>query len=160
MKILMSTILIAVLLFGCQTQTGVHTVDIEKEKTAVQAVLDQYITSIENEDMELYGKIMAHDISMINFGAFGEPVKGWEGVKQVIEEQNESLSGTKIEQNFVNIHVLPPGQYAWATSIWKLQTNMGEQYLNLPVRCTWILEKSGNNWVIVHWHKSIAAGAG
>jgi hypothetical protein len=32
---------------------------------------------------------------------------------------------------------------------------MREQALELPVRCTWILEKREAGWVIVHFHKSV-----
>ncbi len=148
----------ALILIGCQKQVSMDAINIDEEKAAIQDVLNQYVISIENEDMGLYSRIMAQDSSIVNFGAFGDPVIGWDGVKKVIEGQNESLSDTKIEQSSVNIHVSPSGKFAWATSLWNFNSTMGEQKLDLPVRCTWILDKKENNWIISHWHKSIAAG--
>ena len=133
-------------------------VDIEAEKTAIKAVLDNYVTSVENEDMELYGKNVAHGTVMVNFGAFGDPIVGWEALEKVMAGQNEALSQIKITASDVSIRVSPSGKFAWATCLWDFKAMMGENPVELFVRCTWILEKRGNRWVIVHFHKSVAAG--
>ena len=57
------TITILAILMGCQ-----KAVDIAAEKSAIKSVLTDYIVSIENEDIELYGKIFVHDPDMVNFG--------------------------------------------------------------------------------------------
>jgi len=128
----------------------------EADKTAIKAVLDTYITSIENEDMGLYAKIIAHDPDMVNFGtAASERIVGWEPLRKAIEEQNAALSETKITQSDVTINVSPDGRFAWATSLWNFKATMESQAIELPVRCTWILEKRGKDWEIVHFHKSV-----
>jgi uncharacterized protein (TIGR02246 family) len=132
--------------------------NIEAETAAVKAVLDDYVASIEDEDMELYAKNMAHDPDMVNYGGFGGPIIGWDALKQVIENQNASLSETEIEVSNMAIHVSETGKLAWATCLWSLKAMMGENPIELPVRCTWILEKRDGKWVIVHFHKSMAAG--
>lgn len=157
-KSIVYIVISALIFISCQKQVNMDAINIEKEKAAIQDVLSQYIISIENEDMGLYGRIMTHDSLMVNFGAFGDPVIGWKRVKKVIEGQNESLLDTKIEQSDVTIHISLSGKFAWATSLWNFKATMGEQQLNLPVRCTWILDKKENNWIISHWHKSISAG--
>ena len=158
MKTSFYIVIITIFLIGCQKQVSVETVDVEKEKASIQNVLNQYVTSCENEDMQLYSKNMSHDSLIVNFGAFGDPIVGWEGVKKAMEGQNESLADIKIEQSNINIYVSSSGKFAWATSLWNFSATMGEQKLDLPVRCSWILEKKENNWIIVHWHKSVAAG--
>ncbi len=158
MKRIVYIVILSLIFTGCQKQASTDVVNIEIEKVAITDVLDQYVISIENEDMGIYSNIMAQDSIMVNFGAFGDPVIGWDGVKKVIEGQNEALSDTKIEQSNVNIHISPSGKFAWATSLWNFKTTMSEQQLNLTVRCTWILVKEKKNWIISHWHKSIAAG--
>jgi len=126
------------------------------DRAAIQAVLDTYITSIENEDIELYASIFVHDPEMVNFGSgAGDRIVGWEALRQAIEAQNAALSGTTIAQSDVTINVSPDGQFAWATSLWDFKATMGEQAIALPVRCSWILEKRGTNWHIVHFHKSV-----
>ncbi len=132
--------------------------DIEAEKTKVKAVLDSYITSIENEDMGLYSRIIMHDPDMVNFGtAVTDRIVGWDALRNAIKAQNAALSETKITQSDVTINLSPDGQFAWATSLWNFKATMGAQAIDLPVRCTWILEKRNKDWEIVHFHKSIGA---
>jgi ketosteroid isomerase-like protein len=56
----------------------------------------------------------------------------------------------------MKIHVSEDGKLGWATCLWDLTAKMGEPPLSLPVRCTWVLEKRKGEWVIVHFHKSVA----
>ena len=147
------TITIQILLMGCQKD-----VDIEAEKSAIRAVLTNYIVSIENEDIELYGKIFIHDPDMVNFGTgANERIVGWDALKKVIEAQNDAISETKITQSNITINLSNEGQFAWATSLWDFKSKMGDQVMQLPVRCSWILEKIGNEWKIIHFHKSVGA---
>jgi uncharacterized protein (TIGR02246 family) len=141
------------LVMGCQ-----RAVDIAAEKSAINAVLDNYIRSIENEDIELYGKIFVHDPDMVNFGTGAkERIVGWDALRTAIEAQNAALSETKITQSDVTINLSPEGQFAWATCLWDFKSTMEAQVMQLPVRCSWVLEKRGNDWKIVHFHKSVGA---
>ena len=147
------TITILTILMGCQ-----KAVDIEAEKSAIKSVLTDYIVSIENEDIELYGKIFVHDPDMVNFGTgANERIVGWDALKKVIEAQNDAISETKITQSDITIDLSNEGQFAWATSLWDFKAKMGDQVMQLPVRCSWILEKIGNEWKIIHFHKSVGA---
>ncbi|MGB8657112.1 MAG: nuclear transport factor 2 family protein [Candidatus Zixiibacteriota bacterium] len=131
-------------------------VDIEAEKAAIRVVLDNYVTSIENEDMGLYAKVMAHDPDMVNFGTeASERIVGWNALEKLIEAQNASLTGTKITVSDVTIKLAPGTRFAWATSLWNVKATLAGQWFELPVRCTWILEKQRTGWVIVHFHKSV-----
>lgn len=141
------------LLTGCQ-----KAVNPETEKPAIKDVLDNYILSIEKEDIDLYGKIFIHDPDMVNFGTgAAERIVGWDALRKVIEDQNAALSETKITQSDVTINVSPDGKFAWATSLWSFTATMEGQVMQLPVRCSWILEKKENSWIIVHFHKSVGA---
>lgn len=148
-------LIIAVAISGCQIQkmTSEQT---EKEKAAVKSVLNDYVKSIENEDIGLYSKIFIHDPGMVNFGTGNkEKITGWDNLKKAIEDQNAALSGTKITQSDVNVNLSPDGQIAWATSLWNLSTKMDTTSVELPVRCSWILEKTGGEWKFIHFHKSV-----
>jgi ketosteroid isomerase-like protein len=138
---------------------GPQKADIEAEKAAVKTVLDQYVTSVENEDMNTYGQFVAHDDKMMNFGGFGDPIVGWDALKEVMEGQNEALSETEITVSDMVIHVSEMGNLAWATCLWNLKAIMGENPIELPIRCTWVLEKRDTKWLIVHFHKSMAQGS-
>jgi ketosteroid isomerase-like protein len=133
-------------------------VAVENAEKEVKSALDQYVNSVEQEDMGQYAQIVAHDSTSVNFGSMGEPIVGWEALRRVIEGQNTSLDSIRIEQSQVAIHILPGGTNAWATSLWRFSAKSGQTLLNLPVRCTWILQKREGKWLIIHFHKSIAAG--
>ncbi len=129
--------------------------DMEAENAEIKAVLDSYVTSVEIEDMDLYSQNVAHDPDMVNFGGFGDPIMGWDALKKVMEDQNAALSETEITVSNLAIHVSDTGKLAWATCLWNLNAMMGENAVELPIRCTWVLEKRDNRWVIVHFHKSM-----
>ena len=135
---------------------GPQKVDVEAERAQVKAVLDHYVTAVETEDMELYASHMTHEPMMMNFGGFGGPIVGWDALKETMEGQNAALSETKIKVSDLAIHVSEEGKLAWATCLWNLKAMMGENPIELPIRCTWVLEKRDNKWQIVHFHKSMA----
>jgi ketosteroid isomerase-like protein len=116
------------------------------------------VTSVENEDMEAYAENVEHSEDMVNFGAFGDPIVGWDALQKVMEGQNAGLEDIKITVTDMKIHLVPSGLVAWATCLWDFEAKMGGQEMSLPVRCTWVLEKEGEDWKIIHFHKSVPAG--
>ena len=132
------------------------TKNLEAEKIAIQSVLDKYITSVEHADIEMYAQNIVHDQEMVNFGTDAtERIVGWDALRAVMEAQNAALSETKIIASDVTVNISPDERFAWATSMWIFKAVMGRQAIELPVRCTWILEKFDSAWQIVHFHKSV-----
>src|SRR3972149_5922170 len=91
-----------VLAVGCQRR-----VDVTTDTTAVTGVLENYIASVEKEDVDLYGKVMAQDAGMVNYGTAGAPIVGWDALKKVIEDQNAALSQTIITASDVSVKISP-----------------------------------------------------
>lgn len=154
-KYMTSVVLCAALVFVACEQPAV---DIEAETAAVNKVLDEYVESVEAENMDAYAELVSHDSAMVNFGGFGKPIIGWDALKKVMEGQNEMLSETKIEVSGLKISISADGKLAWATCTWSLKAMMAENEVELPIRCTWVLEKREGGWIIVHFHKSMPAG--
>jgi uncharacterized protein (TIGR02246 family) len=134
-------------------------VDQETEREKIKSVLDSYITSIETENIDLYAKILSHDQDMTNFGTSEPPIVGWDSLRKIIEDQNAALSQTKIVASDLAIHISKEGDFAWETDLWDFRAMMGEQAIQLPVRCSWVLEKRDGQWVITHFHKSVRGAA-
>jgi len=132
-------------------------VNLEAEQAAVKTVLDDYVKSIVQEDMALYGRIVSHDTTVVYFGTSEDPIQGWIALKPLIEAQNAALSNTTIDVTDTRIKLSPSADFAWATSLWRFRAKAGDSALDLQVRCTWILEKQKDHWVIVHFHKSVAS---
>ena len=149
----LTLLLSAIALVSCSTRT-----DMQKSKQEIVDVLDQYVQNVVQEDMEGYAKGVSHNSEMMNFGAFGTPIVGWDALQKVMEGQNAGLDSISIDQSHIQVHLLPGGMNAWATSLWRFRAKAGQNSLDLPVRCTWILERQGGSWLVVHFHKAIAAG--
>jgi len=140
---------------GCKSQP---VVDVDAETAAITALLDEYVNSVETENMDLYAKLVSHDTTMVTFGSFGKPIKGWDALVKVMEGQNELLSDTKVTMSDLKIYVASDGKMAWARCLWVLRANMADNPVELPIRCTWVFEKGEAGWMIVHFHKSLPAG--
>lgn len=156
MKVIMLvSVVMLIAITGCKTQP---TVDADAEIAAINALLEEYVKSVETEDMELYAKLVSQDTTMVNFGSFGKPIRGWDGLVKVMDGQNELLSDTKIQMSGLKISVSADGKMAWARCLWNLKADMAGNPVELPIRCTWVLEKGEAGWMIVHFHKSLPAG--
>ncbi|HUX06473.1 MAG TPA: nuclear transport factor 2 family protein [Acidobacteriota bacterium] len=149
-----------VITLACQPQTEeaeeVAAIEPAAEEQAVAEVLDDYMNAVELEDMDYYASVVDQSLDNVFIGAGADGyVTGWDALAALMEAQNEAFSDTKITQSDLKIHLLPDGKTAWATSLWDLAATVGEQQIQLPVRCTWILEKRDGEWKIVHFHKSV-----
>jgi hypothetical protein len=134
--------------------------NLQSERTAIKSVLSRYVKAVENENMEIYGRVVDHNSDMINFGTdASERIVGWDALKRAMESQFATLKGTRISVSDIAVNIAPGGRVAWATSLWDFRAKMGDQTIVLPVRCTWVLEKRKTNWVIVHFHKSVGTTA-
>jgi uncharacterized protein (TIGR02246 family) len=125
-------------------------------KRSIRSVLDNYVRAVETEDLGLYERVVDHNASMVNFGTdVSERIVGWSALRKAMQSQFAMLKGTRIAVSDVTVNVAPEGRFAWATSMWVFKATMGTQALELPVRCSWVLEQSDGRWLIVHFHKSV-----
>lgn len=151
--ILFFVIIIMISVMSCQSP-----INTEDEKSKIETVLDRYIFSFEQENIDIYNNILVHDEDMVNFGtSANERIVGWEVLKVAVEVQNATLSETKISQTDVDINLTDDGSFAWATSLWHFKALSKDQVIDVPIRCSWVLKKFDDNWKIVHFHKSIGA---
>ncbi|MDH4212223.1 MAG: nuclear transport factor 2 family protein, partial [candidate division WOR-3 bacterium] len=112
-----------VAIIGCKPRP---VVDMDAEIAAINTLLGEYVKSVETENMELYAKLVSHDTTMINFGSFGKPIRGWDALVKVMEGQNELLSDTKISTSGLKIYVSADGKMAWARCLWTLKAKMAD----------------------------------
>ena len=145
----------AMMILATSCQNPVNT---DVEKSSIETVLDRYIFSLEQENLGIYDNILVHNEDMVNFGtSANERIVGWKVLRAAVEVQNATLSETKITQTDVSINLTKDGSYAWATSIWHFKAVSKDQIIDVPIRCSWVLQKFGDDWKIVHFHKSIGA---
>jgi hypothetical protein len=130
--------------------------NLQSERTAIKSILSRYVKAVENENMELYGRVVDHNSDVVNFGTdASERIVGWDALKRAMESQFATLKEARILASDITVSIAPGGRVAWATSLWDFRAKMRDQTIALPVRCTWVLEKHKTHWVIVHFHKSV-----
>ncbi len=132
-------------------------VDLVAEKAKVQIVVDNLVTQIETEDMDMLSQIYAHDDDIIAFGTDAdERVVGWEALKQLMEAQNGQTQNTEITVSNQAIKLSPKGYTAWFSELldWKFDFE-SEHYSFSGVRMSGVLEKRDDGWKIVQIHTSI-----
>jgi len=134
-------------------------IDLAAEEQAIRSLLDDYVTAKEQEDMELYARVLAHDSEMVNIapGANAYFV-GWDSLKKAVEAEFAMVTGTKINTRDLKIIVQRDGKIAWATARWDWQANVDNQPMQLSGRVTFIFEKREAGWIIVHFHGSVGMG--
>ena len=147
---------IAMLFVGCNKRT---TVDTETEKAAVAKVLDDVVKSAETKDVDLYEGILSKDPSNIYFGVMDPTMHGWEEAKRFISSEDEVLSEVNITVSDEHIAIAPSGDVAWASSKWDFACVINDLPVALDFRCSWVLQKEQDQWKIVHFHSSFAAGS-
>ena len=153
--------------FGCQKKTEelavkatAPVVNLEAEKAAVKAAVDQYVQCMKSKDMEAFSRVMTHDPDMVNFGTdAAERWVGWDPLKESIERQNKSIDfeAMSIRDEVIKVH--NSGEVAWVSAIGDAKGKTQGQPFSLEGwRFTSVLEKRAGNWVIVQFHVSMPVG--
>jgi len=127
----------------------------EVDTAAVARTLRDYVDAVEGRDLDSYAKLVGHDDELAWYGSAPGQLVGWGEVQDAMREMFEGLSEIKIGQSDLRIHFSPDRQLAWATCLWDFRARAGDEAVVEPVRCTWVFERRLQEWVIVHWHKSV-----
>lgn len=125
------------------------------EHVAIKAGIEAWITAVEGRDIHLLPQVVTQAVDSVWIGAgAGEWLVGYEALEQAMQAQNAALEDIHIQVSDEIIHVSLQGDMAWATNQWIFNARLGDQSLAMPLRCTWVLEKRQDRWLIVHFHKS------
>jgi len=128
----------------------------ESERAAVKATIDAWIRSVEGRNLDDLPSVVAQDPDLVWIATGADQwIVGYDALKETMKAQNEALEYIRISVSEESIHLSPGGQVAWATNRWVFRARMGDQELELPLRCTWVAEKRDAGWILVHWHKSL-----
>jgi ketosteroid isomerase-like protein len=132
--------------------------DARPELEVVADVVDAWTISVEDKDLGLFRLVVDHDPNLVWIGS-GENdwLKGYEKLEDAIVAQTASLENISIGVSDEIIHLSPDERFAWVTNRWVFEAIRGDQEVELPLRCTWILEKRDTGWVLVHFHQSVGA---
>jgi ketosteroid isomerase-like protein len=129
-----------------------------KTEAAVKAVLDKVAAGYARRDMNLLRTAFAHDPDVLMYGTGADEKRLGLAEIQVQAERDWSQTETA-SLSYKWISVSAAGSVAWAATDTVLDVKAGGQKMTLPLRITFVLEKRGDEWLIVHAHFSIPAAS-
>jgi hypothetical protein len=148
---------------GCSDQNKISEkpVDLEQEKEKVALVLEKYVIANEKQDINLIHDIWAAEPDIVVFGTDSdEKLIGWEAIKSALERQFNSFQETYISVHDQIINVDDKGCTAWFSQVVNYNyIYQGEPQQFEGLRFTGVLQKFGEDWLIVQSHMSIPASA-
>jgi ketosteroid isomerase-like protein len=150
-------LMVALLFAGCATPVEENTVDIEKEKAAIQFVLEKYVTANESQDMALIEEIWCPSERIVSFGTeSGEKLIGIEAIRKAVQKQFNTYTDTYISKRDQIIEVNETGNTAWFSQIINYNFILnGTPYRYEGLRYTGVLVKNEGKWKLVQTHMSV-----
>jgi uncharacterized protein (TIGR02246 family) len=140
----------------CQQEAAVQ-VDLDSERTAVRAAVNQLWQSWETRDLNLASEIVAHDLDMVIFGTdAAERFVGYEEFRTAMEQMIAAIEKMQTSFHDEVSRVHDSGQVAWYSGVAEVEgTSGGEDFTIAGLRFTAVLEKRDAKWVIVQCHSSV-----
>ena len=151
----MNRIVLAILALSAILMSAkvVQAQDLEKEKEAIEAVVDAYIKTINDGDVDLARQIWANEGVVTFIGPQGH----FKGVEQICERIVMSFKNNFIKRDLKkeDLTIIVEGNSAWAEFTWQFDAvrSDGRDH-NARGRETQIFRKVRGKWKLVHIHYS------
>jgi|RhiMetdeSRZDD1v2_1073273.scaffolds.fasta_scaffold3184473_1 ketosteroid isomerase-like protein len=129
-----------------------------KTEAAVKAVLNKVAEGYARRDMTLLRTAFAPDPDVVMYGTGADEKRLGLAEIQVQAERDWSQTETA-SVSYRWISVSAAGSVAWAATDAVLDLKAGGQKMTLPLRITFVLERRGDVWLIVHAHFSLPAAS-
>jgi uncharacterized protein (TIGR02246 family) len=146
-------ILVAGIMTACQRAPEVN---LAAEEQKVRGVMEKINAAWESEDLEVFSRLVVHDVDMVSFGAdVNDRWVGWEGLERGLRQQFEVFSDTKVTPRHMDIHVSDTGKVAWLAQAMGIDTTFMGSPMTLEARITAVFEKRETGWRLVQFHYSV-----
>jgi ketosteroid isomerase-like protein len=127
-----------------------------KTGAAVKSVLDKVAEGYAKRDLALLQAAFAPDPDVVMYGTGADEKRI--GLAEIQVQAERDWSQTEAAAvTFGWTSVSAAGSVAWVATDAALNLKAGGQDMNLPVRITFVLERRGEDWLIVQAHFSLAA---
>jgi len=126
-------------------------------EAAVKAVLEKLAKAYAGRDLALVRAVFAPDPDLVMYGTGADEKRL--GVAEVEAQAKRDWSQSDVAAvRYRWISVSAAGPVAWAAADADFNLKAGGQEMTLPARITFVLEKRGEEWLIVQAHFSLPAG--
>jgi uncharacterized protein (TIGR02246 family) len=127
-------------------------------EAAVKAVINKVAEAYATRNIDTLLACFAPDPDAIMYGTGADEKRtGRAEVKTQAERDWAQSESSRI--NYETVLVSAAGSVAWAAVDGAFQVKAGGQEFEMPARITYVLEKRGDQWLIVHSHFSTPAAA-
>jgi len=99
-------------------------------------------------------KYIAEDVSVVS-GTWAPPAMGWTNYLAAYQLQRARMQQVRMERSNTLIRIAPSGNVAWACYQWEFTGIVDGTPSAADGQTTLILEKRGEDWIILHNHTSL-----
>jgi ketosteroid isomerase-like protein len=124
------------------------------EQQRIDNTIGEMLAAWQLGDIERLHKNLADDISVVA-GTWTPPAVGWTEYLAAYQAQRARMQQVRLDRSNTLIRIAPSGQFAWACYQWDFSAVVDGSPMAAEGQATLILEKKGENWVIVHNHTSL-----
>jgi ketosteroid isomerase-like protein len=125
-------------------------------ETAVKAVLDKVTEGYAKRDLAVLLSAFAPDPDVVMYGTGTDEKRiGQAGIHAQAERDWSQTESASITYDWVSVSAA--GSVAWTATDGSFNLKAGGQEMTLPERFTIVLEKRGEQWLMVQAHVSLPA---
>jgi uncharacterized protein (TIGR02246 family) len=125
-------------------------------EAAVKAVLDKVTEGYAKRDMNMLLSAFAPDPDVLMYGTGADEKRiGQAGIQAQAERDWSQTESASVTYEWTSISCAGP--VAWAATDVSFHLKADGQEMTLPARITFVLEKRGEQWLIVQGHFSFPA---
>ncbi len=151
-KLFLLVFSVLIVLLSCQQEQQVN---LEAEKSNIQDVFNQYAAAWKDVDIDQFAKIFSPNEDMVIYDGQNKFI-GWGAWKERLLKSFEEIENINVSFYDHKIHVYPKCNLAYL-SAYEDATWLSEEQPDtvIGIRITWVLEKTNNNWNIIHGNWTI-----
>jgi ketosteroid isomerase-like protein len=124
------------------------------DEQKIDAAIGEFLGAWQIGDIEKMHKNMADDVSVVA-GTWTPPAIGWTNYLAAYQLQRTRMQQVRMDRSNTLIRIAPNGQFAWACYQWDFSALVDGAPMAAEGQTSLVLEKKGENWVIVHNHTSL-----
>jgi ketosteroid isomerase-like protein len=125
----------------------------KETESKVISTLDKVAEAFEERDLDKMMSLFSPDDDLVVLGTGADEKKiGKSEVKSLFKRDWAQSEASSIVYNWRSIFT--EGKLAWVAAEAAFYARVGSREMHIPTRLTIILKKSGDKWLIVHWHAS------
>jgi ketosteroid isomerase-like protein len=124
------------------------------DEQKIDYTIGQMLAAWQVGDITGMHKYIAEDVSVVS-GTWAPPAMGWTNYLAAYEVQRARMQQVRMERSNTLIRIAPSGNVAWVCYQWEFTGLVDGGPSAADGQTTLILEKRGEDWVIIHNHTSL-----